>query len=133
MPESFPNIVAGRFLFLVMIILVFTGCGLLSPASDDSDRDAHIVFLTHEDCRYVVVKTQGGRFGVLIPEDESTLQQGDMLVGALRPGRVMLTRMIFPSQQLASTTSYRALEHDARLSTVQATWREACGFVEAGS
>lgn len=121
------------FIFLVTTTLVFSGCGLLSSAADDNERDAHIVFLTAEDCRYVVVKTQGGRFGLLIPADESTLRQGDMLVGALRTGPVMLSRMAFPDQQLTTTTSYIVLEDDARLSTVQSTWREACGFVEAGS
>ena len=116
-----------------MLLLSITGCGLLSSAGDDGEGDAHIVFLTHEDCRYVVVKTQGGRFGVIIPEDDSPLDPGDMLIGALRPGQITLTRMVFPSQEVVSTTSYRALEDDAELANVQNTWRLACGFVEDGS
>lgn len=110
---------------LTLLAALAGGCGLFFGAPEALE-DAHMVTLTDATCAYVVVKTQGERFGVLAPAGPVPLRQGDLLVGILRQGEVALRRLPFPEQIALAPEAYDVRAAGVPLASAQMLWRELC-------
>lgn len=124
----------ARSALLVPLLLALPLSALAGCSSTGSvGPDGNVVFLAQPQCRTFVVKTYGGRFGVLENQDSGyTPRAADLLEGDLERGDGVL--QFIPDRALrqgedARPIDVRVLARRVEVEDAQAQFRAACPLV----
>ena len=108
-----------------LLLALLPACsGILG--TDDAKELAHAVFMTRSTCPYVVTNETQRNFAVLTPLDGTNLRQGDLLVGNLSTGTLMVDVVPFDGEAVTRSVSVEVVSHGLSLAEAQAFYYGYC-------